>query len=140
MSDEPLLSSAAKVTAKKIGFAPEGILTLKDGRFSFETKKKVVFDVPLEGVTDLTWPSISMGTVCRFNVDGKRYSCDFSNMNLAAQGAFVRMGGAVGGLAVVGMVGNVRRAKQARELGQIWRECLEREMAGTNPASSDSPG
>jgi hypothetical protein len=123
MSAERDFSSPAKVTTKKIGFAPEGILTLEQGRLSFQTGTTIEFDVPLESVTDIKWPRLGLGTNVHFTIEGKRYSCDFADMVPGVGGA--SLGGALAGIAVGRAVANVGRAMDARELGRAWRAHLE---------------
>jgi hypothetical protein len=137
MTDQPTLSSAAKVTTKKIGYAPDGTLMLMDGRLSFDTEKEAVFDVPLESVRDIKWPRLGLGAACSFTIEGKRYSCSFADTprGTGIGQAGVHAGGALEVLAVGRAVGNIRRVMKGKEVGAMWKAYLEQ-----HPPADDSSG
>lgn len=109
MADESVtFSSPARVTSKWLGVAPEGVLTLEDGRLSFMRGARVAFDAPLESVTDITWPRRMAGTGVRFTLDGKRYTCTFDRLS------------AVWG----GPIGMAAGLPDARRLARIWQGYL----------------
>jgi hypothetical protein len=106
-------TSRARVTTKKLGVAPEGTLTLADGRLRFERRGRIDLDVPLEHVGSLRSPWYMIGAGFRFEANGRRWSCTFNK--LTTVGAGMRGFGIAGEL--------VGTAFTAIDLGGQWKLC-----------------
>lgn len=139
-------SSPAKVTAKKFGYPPSGMLMLAGGRLSFTTRHGVELDVPVEEVRDIRTPRLMLGEGFTCVIEGRKYTITFVKVDMGAYDAAMRIardaGGAIAAAGVgIGLVGAVRTLADmghARELCDQWLTILAApsEAAG----SSDTAG
>ena len=58
----------------------DGRMRLGGGRISFKTRRRTVFDVPLDQLSRITFPRYGLGGVIEFRVAGRRYRFTFQDM------------------------------------------------------------
>jgi len=54
-----------------------GTMRVGNGRISFKTKSRTVFDAPIGDVKAVKFPRYNLGTVVKFKLDGRRYRITF---------------------------------------------------------------
>jgi hypothetical protein len=72
---EPVLECPAKWmrSGPLLVWTTRGTLRVGEGRISFKTGKRTVFDAPIEDLRDVRFPRCNLGTVAKFKLDGKRF-------------------------------------------------------------------
>lgn len=81
-ADEIEFRTTAKATAKKVGVAPQGTLTLAAGRLSLAVRDQVDLDVAVGDITDVRVPWYMLGAGVRFTANGQKWVADFSKMTV----------------------------------------------------------
>ncbi len=112
MNDEaaaPAFQSQARLTPKRFGVAPQGTLTLADGRLRFARGARVELDAPLERLEGFCKPRYMIGAGFRFDLQGRRYWITFNRLSYVGAGTGLGIAGDLAGMAF-----------QAIDLGGQW--------------------
>jgi hypothetical protein len=101
------------------GSAP-GWLVYHDGQLGLSERDAVVFDVPVSGITGMTFPWYYFGGGMKLGVNGQQYRLSFVRPN----GAEVAVGRLIPAAGVFVAAQKVADVSEGRAAGRRWREIL----------------